>query len=137
MSGDKLVVDNTPDRSTLFEAHTPQVMRAELLRKGFDFVNEKKLEVTDDASIAEALGEEVTLTVGEYTNLKFPTSVNNAVLESYFAALYINELHLLVGVESGGLSPALLCFVYVKDCLNANNRNHAHIGSRQGQTVRA
>mmetsp|Transcript_29449 Transcript_29449/g.67838 ORF Transcript_29449/g.67838 Transcript_29449/m.67838 type:complete len:320 (+) Transcript_29449:61-1020(+) len=85
MSGDKLVVDNTPDRSTLFEAHTPQVMRAELLRKGFDFVNEKKLEVTDDASIAEALGEEVTLTVGEYTNLKVTTPEDLVIAEAIIA----------------------------------------------------
>jgi 2-C-methyl-D-erythritol 4-phosphate cytidylyltransferase len=48
-------------------------------------VEAEQLEVTDDVSIVEALGEPVKLTLGEYTNLKITTpedmDVANAILE--------------------------------------------------------
>jgi 2-C-methyl-D-erythritol 4-phosphate cytidylyltransferase len=47
-----------------------QVIRPELLRRGFQLVQERGLEVTDDVSIVEALGEPVLITPGSYTNLK-------------------------------------------------------------------
>jgi len=55
------------------------------LRRGFEKVREEDLEVTDDVSIVEALGETVKLTLGEYTNLKITTpedmDVAKAILE--------------------------------------------------------
>jgi len=80
------VVKTTPDRSTLWEAHTPQVIRADLLRQGFQNATEKDLAVTDDVSLVEFLGETVKLTEGEYTNIKVTTpediSVAEAILRS-------------------------------------------------------
>lgn len=49
---------------------TVQVMRPLLLRAGFELVQSKGLEVTDDVSIIEALGEPVQITAGSYTNIK-------------------------------------------------------------------
>jgi len=76
------MVSSTPDRSLMWEAHTPQVIRCELLRRGFQNANEKKLAVTDDVSLVEFLGEPVKLTEGEYTNMKVTTPEDIAVAET-------------------------------------------------------
>lgn len=47
-----------------------QVIRPALLTAGFQLVSEKNLEVTDDVSIIEALGEPVKVTLGAYSNIK-------------------------------------------------------------------
>jgi 2-C-methyl-D-erythritol 4-phosphate cytidylyltransferase len=72
-SADGSTVLRTIPRARLWEVHTPQVVRVETLLKGFKKVREENLEVTDDVSIVEALGEPVKLTLGEYTNLKITT----------------------------------------------------------------
>ncbi|RZC87844.1 hypothetical protein C5167_028298 [Papaver somniferum] len=66
-------VVKTLDRKTLWEMQTPQVMKPELLRRGFELVNEKSLEVTDDVSIVEHLNHPVYITEGSYTNIKVTT----------------------------------------------------------------
>jgi len=72
-SADGLTVLRTIPRARLWEVHTPQVVGISVLRRGFEKVREEDLEVTDDVSIVEALGEPVKLTLGEYTNLKITT----------------------------------------------------------------
>ena len=47
-----------------------QVIRPDLLKKGFEKVAAENLEVTDDVSIIEQLPAPVKITVGEYTNIK-------------------------------------------------------------------
>ena len=47
-----------------------QVIKPDLLEKGFALVRREKMEVTDDVSIIEALGKPVKVTKGSYTNLK-------------------------------------------------------------------
>lgn len=73
--GDKdgAFVARTLQRSLLWEVQTPQVVRVDTLRRGFAKVRAEGLEVTDDASIVEALGEPVKISAGEYTNLKLTT----------------------------------------------------------------
>eukprot|EP00211_Chloroparvula_japonica_P015700 CAMPEP_0119140330 /NCGR_PEP_ID=MMETSP1310-20130426/29044_1 /TAXON_ID=464262 /ORGANISM="Genus nov. species nov., Strain RCC2339" /LENGTH=195 /DNA_ID=CAMNT_0007131679 /DNA_START=8 /DNA_END=591 /DNA_ORIENTATION=+ len=66
-------VAQTLQRARLWEVQTPQVVRPALLRAGFELVAREGLEVTDDASIVEALGEPVRLTPGRYTNIKVTT----------------------------------------------------------------
>lgn len=60
-----------------------QVIRPALLRAGFDLVRRKQLEVTDDVSIVEALGEPVRLTAGSYTNIKVTTPDDLVVAEGF------------------------------------------------------
>ena len=72
-SVDGQTVDRTVPRDELWEVHTPQVIRAELLQRGFARVQEENWQVTDDVSIVEQMGEPVQLTRGEYTNLKITT----------------------------------------------------------------
>ncbi|XP_027329419.1 2-C-methyl-D-erythritol 4-phosphate cytidylyltransferase, chloroplastic isoform X3 [Abrus precatorius] len=66
-------VVRTLDRKTLWEMQTPQVIKPELLRKGFELVNREGLEVTDDVSIVEHLKHPVYITEGSYTNIKVTT----------------------------------------------------------------
>ncbi|CAE7170404.1 ISPD [Symbiodinium microadriaticum] len=75
-------VESTPKRKLLWEAHTPQVIRSELLRKGFEKAEKEGLDVTDDVSLVEQLGEKVKLTEGEYTNIKVTTPEDIAVAET-------------------------------------------------------
>ncbi|KAK1566596.1 hypothetical protein Q3G72_001769 [Acer saccharum] len=63
-------VVKTLDRKTLWEIQTPQVIKPELLKKGFELVNREGLEVTDDVSIVEHLKHPVFITEGSYTNIK-------------------------------------------------------------------
>jgi 2-C-methyl-D-erythritol 4-phosphate cytidylyltransferase len=72
-SDDGVFVQRTIPRSRLWEVHTPQVIKVDTLLRGFEKVEREQLEVTDDVSIVEALGEPVKLTRGEYTNLKITT----------------------------------------------------------------
>lgn len=84
-SEDGSLVLRTIPRARLWEVHTPQVIRIETLQRGFKKVADEGLEVTDDVSIVEAMGEPVKLTLGEYTNLKITTpedmDVATAILE--------------------------------------------------------
>ncbi|PKA56632.1 2-C-methyl-D-erythritol 4-phosphate cytidylyltransferase, chloroplastic [Apostasia shenzhenica] len=97
---DSFVV-RTLDRKTLWEMQTPQVIKSDLLRAGFELVNryamlstvflcnlsfstfavclihselmKEGLEVTDDVSIVEHLKHPVYITEGSYTNIKVTT----------------------------------------------------------------
>ncbi|XP_047327191.1 2-C-methyl-D-erythritol 4-phosphate cytidylyltransferase, chloroplastic [Impatiens glandulifera] len=69
----KSYVVKTLDRKTLWEMQTPQVIKPELLKKGFELVNREGLEVTDDVSIVEHLKHPVYITEGSYTNIKVTT----------------------------------------------------------------
>mmetsp|Transcript_67991 Transcript_67991/g.197037 ORF Transcript_67991/g.197037 Transcript_67991/m.197037 type:complete len:297 (+) Transcript_67991:96-986(+) len=84
-SEDGAFVLRTIPRARLWEVHTPQVVEIDTLLRGFKKVADEDLEVTDDVSIVEALGEPVKLTRGEYTNLKITTpedmDVAAAILE--------------------------------------------------------
>ncbi|KAM6590436.1 hypothetical protein CsatA_013041 [Cannabis sativa] len=66
-------VTKTLDRKKLWEMQTPQVIKPELLKEGFELVNRENLEVTDDVSIVEHLGHPVYITEGAYTNIKVTT----------------------------------------------------------------
>lgn len=82
---DGTLVTRTIPRATLWEVHTPQVVKIDTLRRGFKKVAAENLEVTDDVSIVEALGEPVKLTRGEYTNLKITTPEDMDVADAILA----------------------------------------------------
>ncbi|XVJ59502.1 MAG: 2-C-methyl-D-erythritol 4-phosphate cytidylyltransferase [Tepidisphaera sp.] len=75
-SGEKLsVVEETLDRSSLVLVQTPQVFRAELLRRAYA---QKDLSSTDDAGLVERLGlagggERVAICPGDPRNIKITT----------------------------------------------------------------
>ncbi|MBI3976860.1 MAG: 2-C-methyl-D-erythritol 4-phosphate cytidylyltransferase [Chloroflexi bacterium] len=66
----------TPDRQSLFCAQTPQVFRADLLRRAHAAAAG---DVTDDAALVEALGVPVRIFPGAAENLKITTPVDLAI----------------------------------------------------------
>ena len=67
-------VVSTPDRSTLFAVQTPQCFRTSLYRQALAAVDAATAAlVTDDCSLFELAGLPVTLTEGDYANLKITT----------------------------------------------------------------
>jgi 2-C-methyl-D-erythritol 4-phosphate cytidylyltransferase len=74
---------HTPDRATLWEIQTPQVIRLDLLKEGFINAHEKQLSVTDDASLVEALGKSVKIVEGSYKNIKVTTPEDLIFIEQY------------------------------------------------------
>ena len=73
IAADSRVV-STPDRSTLFAVQTPQCFRTVLYRQALASVDAATAAlVTDDCSLFELAGLPVTLTEGDYANLKITT----------------------------------------------------------------
>lgn len=66
-------VERTLDRSKLWAVQTPQIFTAAQLKQHGAFVKAHELAVTDDASIAEAMGVPVQLVPGSYDNQKITT----------------------------------------------------------------
>lgn len=66
-------VSSTLDRDKIWTVQTPQTFRVELLRQAFDALAADKIEVTDESSAVERLGEEVHLVPTSFPNLKITT----------------------------------------------------------------
>ena len=64
------LIDKTLDRTNLWKALTPQMFRISILKRALDFCLENKIEVTDEASAVEAIGQEVKLVEGRSDNIK-------------------------------------------------------------------
>lgn len=71
------------DRSTLRIVQTPQIFRAEMLRKAYQ--TEYQPSFTDDASVVEYSGESVTLCEGERSNIKITNIEDMAIAEALLA----------------------------------------------------
>jgi 2-C-methyl-D-erythritol 4-phosphate cytidylyltransferase len=73
-----LLVSDSPDRSTLWAAQTPQVFRADVLRRAHD----SKEEVTDEASLVASIGGTVRLIEGPSDNIKITTPTDLRLAEA-------------------------------------------------------
>ena len=71
------------NRRRLRIVQTPQVFRAELLRRAYE--TEYRPEFTDDASVVELSGEAVFLCEGERANLKITTPEDTVIAEALLA----------------------------------------------------
>jgi len=67
------VVSRTEDRSKLWAVQTPQAFSVALIRRAYEELAKGKVEVTDDASAVERLGESVKIYETEKPNLKITT----------------------------------------------------------------
>jgi 2-C-methyl-D-erythritol 4-phosphate cytidylyltransferase len=74
-AGDDRIVRQTPPRQNLWAVQTPQVFRG-LIAEAYQ---KAKGDVTDDASLVEALGNRVKLYMGSYDNIKI-TSANDMLV---------------------------------------------------------
>jgi 2-C-methyl-D-erythritol 4-phosphate cytidylyltransferase len=63
-------INQTISRAGLWRAFTPQIFKADLLREALTFVIENKIEITDDASAVEAIGQSPRLVLGSAENIK-------------------------------------------------------------------
>ena len=75
----------TPDRNYLWAIQTPQVFKAELLRKAYSQAEADGFIGTDDASLVERMGVAVKLVNGGYENIKITTPEDVCIAESLLA----------------------------------------------------
>lgn len=80
--GSGAVITNTPDRSTLWAAQTPQVFDYVMLLEAH---RAAAADYTDDAAMAEAAGHTVHVFPGSYDNLKVTTPEDLAVVSHILA----------------------------------------------------
>lgn len=71
------------DRSRLRVVQTPQIFRADLLRKAYRAEFDRQF--TDDASAVERLGQPIALVEGDRTNLKLTTEEDFTLAEALLA----------------------------------------------------
>lgn len=64
---------STPDRTTLWEIQTPQIIDASLLKDAFKHALKHNISVTDDVSLVELLEKPVQIVEGSYENIKITT----------------------------------------------------------------
>jgi 2-C-methyl-D-erythritol 4-phosphate cytidylyltransferase len=77
----------TVERAGLYEAQTPQIFAASLLRKAYDNLkNLDKSKISDDSQLAEALGNKVAIVETDSSNIKITQqsdiSIAEAILKS-------------------------------------------------------
>ncbi len=75
------IIIDTPDRSNLWAAQTPQGFEVKLLKACHEKGRALGWEVTDDAALFEKCSLPVTIVPGEETNLKITTPVDLAIAE--------------------------------------------------------
>lgn len=81
-------IKKTLNRSSLFEIQTPQIIKRELLARGFALANQTNLEVTDDVSLVECLQLPVKLVMSSYQNIKITTQEDLAHAEMILDMLH-------------------------------------------------
>lgn len=77
------VIIETVDRSGLFEAQTPQVFEASLLKKAYE--NLKNLDaakISDDSQLVEALGQKVSIVETDSSNIKITQKNDVAIAQA-------------------------------------------------------
>ncbi len=74
-------VQKTIDRDNLFAIQTPQVFQVELLKRAYQ-QDLHELNVTDDASLVEILGETVHVVEGDAQNIKVTTPADLSLMRA-------------------------------------------------------
>ncbi len=81
-------VEETLDRSVLWQIQTPQVFRADILINAHENANG---DMTDDAALVEQNGGKVFLVLGSYENIKITTEFDLAVAEAVLSKRHFGE----------------------------------------------
>ena len=77
------IITKTVDRAGLYEAQTPQVFSASLLKKAYENLkNLDKSNISDDSQLIEALGQKVTIVETDSSNIKITRQSDIAVAEA-------------------------------------------------------
>jgi 2-C-methyl-D-erythritol 4-phosphate cytidylyltransferase len=67
------VIVDTPKRSCLWAAQTPQCFKADILKKAYKNAFESGFLGTDDSMLVERIGIKIKMVEGSYDNIKFTT----------------------------------------------------------------
>jgi 2-C-methyl-D-erythritol 4-phosphate cytidylyltransferase len=77
------IITKTIDRIGLYEAQTPQIFSASLLKKAYENLeNLDKSKISDDTQLVEALGHKVTIVETDSSNIKITLQSDIAVAEA-------------------------------------------------------
>lgn len=77
------MIIQTVDRASLYEAQTPQVFEAQLLKKAYENLkNLDKSKISDDAQLVEAIGEKVSIVQTDSSNIKITHKADVAIAEA-------------------------------------------------------
>jgi len=77
------IITKTVDRTGLYEAQTPQIFSASLLKKAYENLeNLDKSKISDDSQLVEALGHKVTIVETDSSNIKITRQSDIAVAEA-------------------------------------------------------
>ncbi|MHC4426326.1 MAG: 2-C-methyl-D-erythritol 4-phosphate cytidylyltransferase [Planctomycetota bacterium] len=80
---DDNAIIKTVERAGLYEAQTPQVFKAELLRRAYENLkNLDKSKISDDSQLAEALGEKVSIVATDSSNIKITRPSDIPIVEA-------------------------------------------------------
>jgi len=79
------IITDTPERALLYQTQTPQVFSRQLYADAVQLAQQQGRDYTDDCQLVEALGNPVTMTTGDYTNLKLTTPEDFAIAEALLA----------------------------------------------------
>lgn len=83
-AGNNNIIKNTIDRSKLWQAQTPQVVRTALLKKAFTAAEKDGFEGTDEASLLEHISCPVSLVEGSEQNIKITRPEDLLIAEALF-----------------------------------------------------
>jgi len=79
---DKTII-RTVERTNLYEAQTPQVFEASLLKRAYaNLKSVKESKISDDSQLVEALGEKVTIVEADSSNIKITRQSDVAIAEA-------------------------------------------------------
>jgi len=82
----RAVVARTIPRDELWAVHTPQAFRASLLAEAHERARRRGVVATDESSLVEDAGKEVTLVPGSYENIKITTAEDIHAAEAILGA---------------------------------------------------
>jgi len=80
-SADGKFISRTLDRSRLWAVQTPQTFRVEIIRRALAEVQRRGLQVTDDTTACELIGQPVQLVFGRHPNPKVTRPEDLAMVE--------------------------------------------------------
>lgn len=73
ITNDSGIIQNTPDRKSLWAIQTPQAFRLSILKEAYSKASADNFLGTDDSSLVERIGKKVKVILGQYDNIKITT----------------------------------------------------------------
>ena len=93
-------VEETIDRSNLWQMQTPQAIKFDILIKAYDNAIKNNLEVTDDVSLVEHIGLKPKITICSYENIKITTQEDLKIAEGILSTKNNQNLKVGLGQDS-------------------------------------